>query len=179
MIPDSHPILSCDEAKRFEAQLFGGDEAQEWSAMEQAGRAIAEAALHDIQEIGGFPVDGRILVLVGKGHNGGDALIAARTILEKNRDARADVVFAFGLRTLRPLAARAWQILTQRFGERILFLPAAQLPADYDLCLDGIFGFQFRPPMEAAVIALIERVNAFPIRCRVAVDLPSGGMFRA
>ena len=179
MIPDSRPILTCDEANRFETELFAGDEAKEWRAMEHAGRAIAEAVLRDIQEIGGLPVDGRMLVLVGKGHNGGDALIAARTILENSREARAEVVFAFGLRTLRPLAVRAWQILAQRFGERTRVLSASEPSTDYELCLDGIFGFQFRPPVDAAVTALIERVNALPIRCRVAVDLPSGGLFQA
>ena len=47
MIPESHPILSCDEAKHWEAQLFGGDEAKEWNAMQKAGCAIAEAVLRD------------------------------------------------------------------------------------------------------------------------------------
>ena len=60
MIPESHPILTCEEAKRFEAELFAGDEAKEWRAMEHAGRAIAEAVLRDIQEIGGLPVDGSL-----------------------------------------------------------------------------------------------------------------------
>lgn len=179
MIPESHPILSCDEAKRFEAQLFGGDEAKEWSAMQRAGRAIAEAVLRDGQEIGGLPADSRILVLVGKGHNGGDALIAARTILEKHQGASAEIVFVFGLRTLRPLAVRAWQVLAQQLSERVLVVPAAQLSGRYDLCLDGIFGFQFKPPVEPSVAELIQRVNALPIRFRVAIDLPSGGLFRA
>src|SRR5688572_11979943 len=103
------PILSCDEAKTLEAKLFAGDEAREWAAMQRAGRAIAAAVQRDFREIGGFPSHGRILVLVGKGHNGGDALIAAKAILEKFPAARAEVVFAFGERTLRPLAARAWR----------------------------------------------------------------------
>jgi NAD(P)H-hydrate epimerase len=51
--------------------------------------------------------------------------------------------------------------------------------AAYDLCLDGVFGFQFRPPAPPAVAALLERVNAWPIRLRAAVDLPSAGLFRA
>jgi NAD(P)H-hydrate epimerase len=45
----------------------------------------------------------------------------------------------------------------------------------YALCLDGIFGFQFRAPMEAATAALIKRVNGHRgISFRAAVDLPSG-----
>jgi len=53
--------------------------------------------------------------------------------------------------------------------------PGAGEWGDYDLCLDGIFGFQFRPPVDAATGALLRAVNAHPaIRLRAAVDLPSG-----
>jgi len=49
----------------------------------------------------------------------------------------------------------------------------------YDLCLDGLFGFQFRPPADQATSALLKRINALPIRLRAAVDLPSADLFRA
>jgi NAD(P)H-hydrate epimerase len=215
----AHPILSCAEARELEAKLFAGDEAKEWPAMQQAGRALAAAVLRDFEEIGGFPVEGRVLVLVGKGHNGGDALIAAQAILEKIPGARAEVVFVFGERALRPLAARAWRELAQAAGERVVAVRgigggqthpgAARHPSREgnqagaaesgrasgvisearlasgvtrgesaagacDLCLDGIFGFQFRAPMEPRVAKLMEQVNAARIRLRAAVDLPSG-----
>ena len=112
MMLASHPILSCEESRAFEARLFGGDEAAEWPAMQRAGRAVAAALLRDFEEIGGFPPAGRVLVLVGKGHNGGDALIAAQAVLAQFPAARAEVVFVLGERALRPLAARAWRELT-------------------------------------------------------------------
>ena len=177
MIAASQPILSCDEARALEARIFGGDEAEEGPAMQRAGRAVAAAVLRDFAEIGGFPADGRVLVLVGKGHNGGDALIAAQAVLEQFPRARADVWFFFGEHVLRPLAARAWRELVHAARERAGRVDA---PAgNYDLCLDGVFGFQFRPPAEARVAARIEQVNAWPVRLRAAVDLPSAGLFRA
>jgi len=178
----SHPILSCAEAAALEKSLFAGDEASEWGAMQRAGRAIAYAVLRDFEEIGGFPPDGRMLVLVGKGHNGGDALIAARAILEKFPSARAEVVFVFGERSLRPLAMRAWRETSRGTGAspvRVIHHAQDARATRYDLCLDGVFGFQFRPPAEARVSALLERINALPIRLRAAVDLPSAGIFRA
>jgi hypothetical protein len=42
-LPASDPILSCAEAREFEAARFGGDEALEWPAMQRAGRALAAA----------------------------------------------------------------------------------------------------------------------------------------
>ncbi len=170
------PVLSCAAAREWEARWFGGDEVREWAAMQTAGRAIAGALLDDFEERGGFPPNGRLLVSVGKGHNGGDALIAAREIVTRFPGARADVLFAFGERALRPLAARAWRELAQSARERVA---AAEPRGGYDLSLDGIFGFQFRPPVEPRVAELIARINAWPVRLRAAVDLPSADLFRA
>jgi len=179
MIPGSHPILSCDEAKEFEAKLFGGDEEKEWSAMQRAGRAIASAILRDSQEIGGLSSRSRILVLVGKGHNGGDALIALHALLERLPGATSEIVFVFGARVLRPLAARAWRSLAQRFVGRVCATSVPDASRSYDVCLDGVFGFQFRPPADPSVITLSKAVNALSIRFRAAVDLPSGEIFRS
>lgn len=147
--------------------------------MQRAGRAIAQAVLRDFEEIGGFPAEGSLLVLAGKGHNGGDALIAAHTILTQFPRARAEVIFVFGTRGLRPLAARAWRELVQACGPRVRESDGGSFCSAVDLCLDGVFGFQFRPPADAHVSALLARVNAQPIRLRAAVDLPSAGLFRA
>lgn len=173
----AHPVLSSGDAGRFEAALFAGDETREWPAMQQAGLAIAAAVLRDFREIGDFPENARILVLAGKGHNGGDALIAARAILRKYPRARAEVCFVFGERALRPLAVRAWRELALESG--CAGVASAMIGGAYDLCLDGVFGFQFHPPVEERVATLIERVNALPVRLRAAVDLPSGGAFCA
>lgn len=173
----SHPILSCHEARQCEDRLFGGEEEREWPAMQRAGQAIAAAVGRDLREVGGMRADGRVLVLAGKGHNGGDALIAARAMLADFPAARAEVLFAFGSRRLRPLAARAWRELAQAAGPRVREIDAPT--GAYDLSLDGIFGFQFRPPVEARVEQLIARANATPVRMRVAVDLPSAGLFQA
>lgn len=183
MITASHPIFSCDEAREFEAKLFGGDEAREWVAMKRAGAAIAAAVISDAGEIGGLSAAMHLLVLVGKGHNGGDALIAATEILKRYPHARAEVVFAFGERALRPLARRAWQEALAGARDRWEWRDDVRQDhpscAIYDLCLDGIFGFQFRPPADERTAALIARVNACAIRFRVAVDLPSADLFRA
>jgi len=189
----AHPILSCDEARALEARLFGGDETREWPAMQRAGRAVGGAVLEDFREIGGFSAAGRVLVLVGKGHNGGDALIAAQTILEQYPQAGADVLFVFGEHALRPLAQRAWQELLQAAPQRVaarrldpvatsvseknaagVATSVSEWTSAYDLCLDGVFGFQFRPPLDERAGAALRWANARPARLRAAVDLPSG-----
>src|SRR5450432_398930 len=115
----SHPILTCAGAGEFEAKLFGGDEQKEWPAMQRAGQALAVAVLRDFEEIGGFPALGHVLVLAGKGHNAGDALIAAAAILKRFPAAAAEVNFVFGERPLRPLARRAWMEFQHAAGSRV------------------------------------------------------------
>ena len=173
----SHPVLSPAAARDLEAALFAGDETAEWNAMRRAGRAVGEAILRDSRECGGIRDGGRLLVLAGKGHNGGDALLAALSILGARPAATAEVFFVFGSRSLRPLAARAWRELVH--GARGRVREVRGIDGAFEAVLDGVFGFQFRPPVEPRVAALLERVNAAPIRFRAAVDLPSAGVFRA
>jgi len=197
----SHPILTCVEAKAWEAGLLK-DEAAEWTAMQEAGTKVADSILDDFKEIGGLPSNARLLVLAGKGHNGGDALLAAKAILEKYPQATADVLLCFGETVLRPLARRSLDELRRTADQRVnavethpgaarhpslegIFADAkAGSPLErgaraggvcWDLCLDGIFGFQFRPPMDAATTEVLAWVNAHSaIKFRAAVDLPSG-----
>ena len=174
----SHPILSCEEVRAFEAAYFGGDQAREWTAMQRAGRALGAAVQRDFQEIGEFPATARILVLAGKGHNAGDAFIAAQDLLEKNPQAIAEVLFFFGEGSLRPLAQRAWRALVHCAHERVRVITA--LAGDvYTVSLDGVFGFQFRAPAESRVVELFAQINACPIHFRAAVDLPSADLFQA
>jgi hydroxyethylthiazole kinase-like uncharacterized protein yjeF len=179
----SHPIVSADEARELEKALFGGDERKEWKAMLQAGRAVASAILCDFNEAGKLPARARILVLAGKGNNAGDALITANTILERVPGASADVLFAFGPRTLRPLAARAWRGLAESARGRVRSVEAATLAASYDIAIDGIFGFQFRPPLPREALDAIAAAGRCSVRFKAAVDLPSGlgesGAFQA
>lgn len=169
----AYPILSCEQAAAFEAEYFGGDEGREWTAMLAAGRALAAAVAEDFGEIGGWPVrEARVLVLAGKGHNAGDALIAAEALHARFGSVAVDVVFVFGERALRPLARRAWEELSTR--ARRVRTDAGDWAAGYDLCIDGVFGFQFRAPLAGGAAELLARVNAWPVRMRAAVDLPSG-----
>jgi NAD(P)H-hydrate epimerase len=180
-LEEAPPILTCAEAREFEARHFAGVEAREWAAMQAAGRGVADAALADFLELGDWPAAPRVLVLAGKGHNAGDALLAAARVRQRIEGTRIDVILALGERGLRPLARRALQELA---GEiRFLRAGGADWAAEYDLCFDGVFGHQFRAPSPPACAELFSRVNAHPVRLRAAVDLPSGldgpGAFRA
>ncbi|MGF1483578.1 MAG: NAD(P)H-hydrate dehydratase [Opitutales bacterium] len=186
------PVLSPEEAAAWERQLFAKDPAAEEQALRKAGASLGAAILHDFNEIQPLPRDPRILILAGKGHNTGDALIAATTLLRTRPRGKIAIIFAFGEAHLRPLAQLVLAELLQDFGEathlhylqesasesdvsKILAQLAREVGGAFDLCLDGVLGMNFKPPVRAPVDALLAAVNAAPtVTVRVAVDLPSG-----
>ena len=115
----SDPILSCEEALAFESTYFDGDQEREWEAMNQAGDALGDALLRDMRELRTIPHRPRILVLVGKGHNGGDALIAAKRLLKTIPTARAVIWQLCKWQDCKPLCQRAHDELIELVGKRV------------------------------------------------------------
>jgi len=186
--PESAPVFSAAEAQAWEQVRFAGPggESAEWEAMQAAGAGVAAGVQRDLRACvgAGSGAGARILVLVGKGHNGGDALIAAQLLLAAVKGATAEVCLVFGERSLRPLAARAWRELQSAAPGRVVLRAAgAEWSGTFAVCLDGVFGFSFRPPLPAVAREVLMRANALPVGLRAAVDLPSGlgepGAFQA
>lgn len=177
----SHPILSCEEAQAFEKELLHGESAA-WTAMNRAGSALGRAVLADYAEIGRFPENAQILVLVGKGHNGGDALIAANEILNRFPKAEAHILLAKPVEECRSLTRKALDDLT-RTGRAHSITVVKALNTSFALCLDGVLGMNFKPPLREPYGQLLKSINRHEqIILRAAVDLPSGigeGGFRA
>jgi len=173
--PVAHPILTPAEAKTFEQGLFKGDENAEWKAMRAAGRAVGREVIADFPQRVEWPVNPRILVLIGKGHNGGDALLAAETLLSHFGHATAELLFFSPEKDLRPLTSRAYREFCYIAGERAKIVSLNEVEKqNYDVWLDGVFGFQFHAPLDARMGDLFERLDKMKVGMRAAVDLPSG-----
>ncbi|HKK19194.1 MAG TPA: NAD(P)H-hydrate dehydratase [Opitutales bacterium] len=184
ILPHAHPVLSCEKAKEYESNIMT-DEATEWSAMQKAGSGIARCIMRDYQELRPMPDHLRILALVGKGHNGGDALLACGELLAHFPRARVDLILKGSPSELKPLTARALQGLEGRVKQHSFeaasieqiqsLLDEISEGRGFHVCLDGLLGMSFRPPLRSPVDALIEAVNSYDgIDLRAAVDLPSG-----
>ena len=174
-ITGSDPILDCAASAAFEQDRFGGHEAKEWPAMRAAGAALAESVLADLRIAGVSPQQpGRVLVLVGKGHNGGDAMLAAAQ-LAKGTNWTFEIAFVFGQNRLRSLAGAAWRELQSIGGtQRLHVIRRTAVGGPYLAILDGVFGFQFRAPLTESALAWLAVANAAEVQLRAAVDLPSG-----
>ena len=184
-MPCAHPILTCQEAAQLEVTILA-DEAAEWAAMQQAGVGIAKAICLDYQELQSLPQGLSVLALIGKGNNGGDALLTCGQLLADFPRARVTLIFAADPSDLKPLAARAHQQLKGRVSEHQLdansdvasiheLLDAASVDRAFDICIDGLLGMTFQSPVRAPMRVLIEAVNCYEkIGLRAAVDVPSG-----
>lgn len=140
--------------------------------MEHAGRAVAQVTWKLLRERGG----NRVVVVCGKGNNGGDGLCAARHLanaglsvrvylLARDQDLEGDA--ATNLRALRAGGVEVDNVV----GAVDTALRAVGVGAD--VIVDAIFGTGFRgSPMGLAARA-IEAINdsRLPV---VAVDVPSG-----
>ncbi len=181
----AHPVLSCEQARNFEAKVLV-DEDSEWRAMKQAGIGLAQAVVRDYQELRPVPDHLRVLALIGKGNNGGDALIACGQLLADFPRAIVYLLLVEEPASLKPLAKRALDQLEGRVEKHVVKADsnAAAVRARldeisggraFDLCIDGLLGMAFTPPVREPMRAVLEAVNDFyGIRLRAAVDLPSG-----
>lgn len=161
--------------------------------MSQAGASLGRA-LRRTYAMTGFPQAGlHLLGLIGKGHNGGDALLAFLEMAQRPGYVKeVTLILAAPREALKPHTGRALGML-----EKVARLKLWEMQSEaargavssksYDIALDGLLGMQFKPPLREGVRSLIEAVNASgAIRLRAAVDLPSGvgdesdeGPFRA
>ncbi len=116
--------------------------------MDRAGRAVAWR----VRKVLGGTYGRRVLVVCGKGNNGGDGLVAAR------------VLRAWGVRV---------DVMTLEAGVDALALACALDRAD--LVIDAMYGTGFRGALEGDAARVAEAFDADLLAVPVvAVDIPSG-----
>jgi hydroxyethylthiazole kinase-like uncharacterized protein yjeF len=130
-----------------------------FALMMSAGQAVAEAAI-DLVE------DGPIVVVAGRGNNGGDGFVAAAELAARGRE--VSVILLCERDSLKgdaALAARGWKYPVLPFNPQAIGRPA--------LIIDALFGAGLDRPVKGDPLAMIEAINAngAPV---LAVDLPSG-----
>ncbi len=141
--------------------------------MENAGRqvvAAVEAMYADLSER-------RVAVLCGRGNNGGDGFVVARTLLQRGvdvavfllgrvaevrGDARVnlEILGRLGLTVAEVADSQAWELHFSEFSA-------------CTLAIDAIFGTGLNAPVAGLIQSVIADVNASGIPV-VSVDLPSG-----
>ncbi|HMM91262.1 NAD(P)H-hydrate dehydratase [Bradyrhizobium sp.] len=130
-----------------------------FALMMSAGQAVAEAAMDLVEE-------GPIVVVAGRGNNGGDGFVAAAELAARGRD--VSIILLCERDSLHgdaALAARGWKYPVLPFNPQAIGKPA--------LIIDALFGAGLNRPIKGDPLDMIEAINAngAPV---LAVDLPSG-----
>ena len=153
-------LITCEEMRNAEEAAFArGVQAED--LMEEAGRGVAEI----VRQFHRVP--GLCIIFCGKGHNAGDALVAARYLASWGWV--IDVRFAFTAASLAPLTARKLDQLAETRHE----FPQG----DSTVIVDGLLGIGAKGEPRGEIALAIESIN----RLRqergawvLAIDIPSG-----
>jgi NAD(P)H-hydrate epimerase len=143
--------------------------------MRNAARSVADFARQQ------FPRARRVMVLCGRGNNGGDGMMAARLLADAGL--AVAVILLGSPDAMKGDAAVAWRELKAAGSCTIHIVNAAEELGAHndalatDLIIDAVVGTGFKPPLQGLALAALEWVKRgigqteIPV---LAVDLPSG-----
>ena len=137
--------------------------------MENAGHRVAEFLAARFA-----PLDKqRIVILCGKGNNGGDGFVIARQLLTRLHPASLDVLLAAKPEDLRGDAAANYRMWTVCGGTVVNEINPRMRAAT--LVIDALLGTGLKGPVTGRFAELAEEINTgFPLATIVSVDVPSG-----
>ena len=133
--------------------------------MQRAATGLASVLLRELREKGRV-YGARVLLVVGSGNNGGDALYAGVRLLGRGVRVRAWC-------TGSSVHDAAWTAFVAAGGRPVDAVGAMAESASSDLVVDGVLGIGGRPGLREPV-ALFARACADAGVTVVSVDLPSG-----
>ena len=154
-------IVTSEQMQQIEAQLFAAGMPVP-ALMEKAARLCSDR----IQSLYPRSQVAKVGVLVGPGHNGGDALVIARELYLAGYYVKVYCPF-LKLKTLTTQHSNYLTSLGVSFSEEIASLQKCQL------IIDGLFGFGLTRNLPENIIEAIALINSWsqPV---VSIDLPSG-----
>lgn len=140
--------------------------------MENAGAACAREALR----LGGHKL-GKVVILCGKGNNGGDGFVAARHLM--NKGLRPSVFFFQNPSEMKPDPLVNFHILQKmkadlrNFSKKVSLGELQNSLRNSDLIVDALFGTGISRLLDELFRTVVALVNASK-RPVVSVDIPSG-----
>jgi hydroxyethylthiazole kinase-like uncharacterized protein yjeF len=151
-------VLTVSEMTRAD-QIAIASGTSGFALMRHAGQAVAQAA----EAMAG---QGSILVIAGRGNNGGDGFVAAAELAARGRD--VSVILLCDRATLKGDAALA----SAEWKGPVLPCDPASIGKP-NLIVDALFGAGLNRPVKGDPRAMIEAMNASGVPI-LSVDLPSG-----
>ena len=166
-------IVTGEQMRRIDRRAIDGLGIPSLQLMEAAGRGVATALLRDFPDLS---EDGVVLIC-GKGNNGGDGLVAARHLLERGIKpavlllCRASEVRGDVAHNLRLAGERGIQV--REVPDLESWSAARSVLTGPRVVVDAMLGTGIRGGPRGIVAAVIRDLNRSGCRV-VSVDLPSG-----
>ena len=159
------PLFTASQVRQIDRLAIEHHDVDGYGLMVQAGEAAFTSLLSR------WPNVRQVLVLCGKGNNGGDGFVIARLAKQHN----IEVQLAF-IGNLADLKGEALQAAQDAIADGIEVLPASELiwPKEQDnVVVDALLGTGIQADVSGEFATLIEKANAsgLPI---LAIDVPSG-----
>ncbi|MCR4779968.1 MAG: NAD(P)H-hydrate dehydratase [Ruminiclostridium sp.] len=137
-------------------------------------RSAGEACFSRISKILGSVEGKDIVVLAGRGNNGGDGIVIAAMLTE----ARANAILVFVQDLPKSDCARECYSLYERVIKSTLYVHRKETVqyaiANCDAVIDCVFGTGFHGELEESVAELFAYTNENCPGVRISVDVPSG-----
>jgi ADP-dependent NAD(P)H-hydrate dehydratase / NAD(P)H-hydrate epimerase len=152
-----------DKIRRIEERAIAVEGVD--ALMQRAAAAVAASAADLLGSQSGGRYGRHVMIMVGAGNNGGDALFAGVRLAR--RGARVTAIRCLGT----PHAAGLAALIAA--GGRLVDLDDHDPTLACELVIDGILGIGGRPGLPDPVARLVQSVEARGIPT-IAVDLPSG-----
>lgn len=159
------PIVSAAAMRAAEEAAFASGVEVE-ALMDRAGEGIAAA----VRQF--FPRAGRAIVFVGKGHNGGDALVAAACL--KQAGWEIDLRLIFPEEDCAELTRKKLKAVREAECKRD---PGAPTGANHLIVLDGLLGLGAKHLLREPVRTAAQEINRLRREQSAfvfAIDLPTG-----
>ncbi len=164
-----YQYLTTDEMKALERRAAEKYNVSPEEMMQSAGRAVFEVAMDEVIK---NDRDTRVLVVSGKGNNGGDALVTARLLDEAG--IKTEVFLPYRDDELSEMAKKEMGRV-RGLGVPVNGGADAGVGAtgEYSLIIDALFGFSLKGNPRPPADWIIEQINCSQTSV-LSVDVPSG-----
>lgn len=160
------PPMTCERVREIDRVAMERFQMPSIVLMENAARGAVEC-IHQIAP------EGRVLILCGKGNNGGDGFAIARHLQLAGREV---TILAMAPTDQLQDDALVQAKITKAAGIEIQVLKETSakdcLPGG-DIIIDGLLGTGARPPLRGRYVDVVEAANARSA-IRIALDIPTG-----
>ena len=159
-------ILTPDEIRRAEAEANASGLSYE-EMMEKAGMGCAGHILKS------YPGSRNIVILAGKGKNGGDGFVIARGLSEAGKKVDVLCMFSSPSDELSEKNKRRIQGVAEIHNASVITKSIVRLIENADVIVDAVFGIGFKGSLPGNIKELFGIVNK-QSSVKIAIDIPSG-----